>query len=153
MLTLFHLFGFTKPRNLTQSQTIQHKNLLTDSMSSYLTKQYTLSLFDCEISLIFAWTELIYLIIFMVKRHQAYFWSASLNIDYDPPICVDPENLAETFIGKLLSGETNIERIENWNLLSLITMYNLCKSIRIGTYTITFDFLIHKRALSIEFLF
>ena len=32
-------------------------------------------------------------------------------------------------------------------------MYNLCKSISIGTYTFMFDFFIHKRALIIEFLF
>jgi hypothetical protein len=82
-------------------------------MLSYLTKRYTFSLFDWEILLTFAWTELIYLIIFMIKRQQAHFWSASLNINYDPPTCVDLENLAETFIGKLLSGETNVERTEN----------------------------------------
>ncbi len=82
-------------------------------MSLFNTKQYTFSLFDWEILLTFAWTELIYLIIFMIKRHQAHFWSASLNIDYDPPICVDSENLAETFISKLLLGETNAEQIEN----------------------------------------
>ncbi len=33
------------------------------------------------------------------------------------------------------------------------TIYNLCKSISIGTYTFTFNFYIHKRALSIKFLF
>jgi hypothetical protein len=32
-------------------------------------------------------------------------------------------------------------------------MYNLCKTISIGTYTFTFDFYIHKQALIIEFLF
>ncbi len=32
-------------------------------------------------------------------------------------------------------------------------MYNLCKTISIGTYAFTFDFYIHKQALIIEFLF
>jgi len=32
-------------------------------------------------------------------------------------------------------------------------MYNLCKSISIGTYTFMFDFYIHGPALIIEFLF
>jgi len=32
-------------------------------------------------------------------------------------------------------------------------MYNLCKSISIGTYTFTFDFYIHGPALIVEFLF
>ncbi len=82
-------------------------------MSSYDTKQYAFSFFDWKISLTFAWTELTYLIIFTINIHQAHFWSASLNIDYSPPIYTDSENLAETFIGKLLSGETNVEQIEN----------------------------------------
>jgi hypothetical protein len=78
-------------------------------MLSYDTKQYAFSFLNWKISLTFAWTELIYLIIFSIKRHQAHFWSASLNIDFSPPIYVDSENLAETFIGKLLSEEMNIE--------------------------------------------
>ncbi len=32
-------------------------------------------------------------------------------------------------------------------------MYNLCKTISIGTYAFTFDFYINKQALIIEFLF
>jgi hypothetical protein len=82
-------------------------------MSSYDTKWYAFSFLNWEISLTFAWTELNYLVILMIKRHQTHFWSASLNIDFDPPICVDLENLAEPFIGKLLSGEKNAEQIEN----------------------------------------
>ncbi len=95
------------------SQSILNKHLFTDSMLPYYTKHYALPLLNWEISLTFAWTELIYLVIFMIKMHQTHFWSASLNIDFDPPICVDLENLAETFLGKLLSGETNFYQIEN----------------------------------------
>jgi hypothetical protein len=32
-------------------------------------------------------------------------------------------------------------------------MYNLCKTIRIGKYALTFDLYIHKEALIIEWLF
>jgi len=34
-----------------------------------------------------------------------------------------------------------------------LKMYNLCKTISIGTYTFTFDFYIHGPALIVKFLF
>jgi hypothetical protein len=66
-------------------------------------------------------------------------------------MCVDTENLAETFIGKLLSGEPNSEQNQTDWIFSI--MYNLCKTIRIGKYAFMFDFYIHKQALIIEWLF
>ena len=67
-------------------------------------------------------------------------------------MCVDTENLAETFIGKLLSEEPDLEHNQtNWKNSSI--MYNLCKTIRIGKYAFTFDFYIHEEALIIEWLF
>ncbi len=48
----------------------------------------------------------------MIDRYQERFWSASLDIDCNTHICmcVDTENLAETFIGKLLSEEPDSEQ-------------------------------------------
>ena len=48
-----------------------------------------------------------YLVIYKITRHQTHFWSASIMIDYDPHAYVDTDNLAETFIGKLFSEESN----------------------------------------------
>ena len=80
-------------------------------MSSVKTERYSLSFFNWEISLTFSWTKLRYLVIFTIDRYQERFWSASLDIDCNTHICmcVDTENLAETFIGKLLSGEQDLE--------------------------------------------
>ncbi len=50
-----------------------------------------------------------YLVIYKITRHQIYFWSASIVIDCNPHIYVDMEHLAETFIGKLFSEESNLE--------------------------------------------
>ncbi len=74
------------------------------------TKLYALPFLNWEISLSFAWIEFQYLSIVTIKRHQNYFWSASLIIDFSIPICDDMENLAETFIGKLFSAESNSEQ-------------------------------------------
>ncbi len=51
-----------------------------------------------------------YLVIYKITRHQIYFWSAIIMIDYKPHAYVDTENLAETFIGKLFSEEWNTEQ-------------------------------------------
>ncbi len=107
------------------SQLILNKHLFIESMLPYYTKRYALPFLNWEISLTFAQIELKYLVIFMIKRHQAHFSSASLNIYFDPLICVDLENLAETFIGKLLSGETNFEQIENWQTSSFLYHHNV----------------------------
>ena len=119
-------------------------------MHSVQTERYSFSLFNWEIALIFCWTNLRYLVIFTIDSYQERFWSASLDIDCNTPICtcIDTENLAETFIGKLLSEEQNQT---DWKPFSI--MYNLCKTIRIGKYAFTFDFYIHKEALIIEWLF
>ena len=81
-------------------------------MSSVKTEQYSRFFVNWEISLTFAWTKLRYLVIFTIDRYQERFWSASLDIDCNTHICtcVDTENLAETFIGKLLSEEPNSEQ-------------------------------------------
>lgn len=78
-------------------------------MHSVQTERYSFSLFNWEIALIFCWTNLRYIVIFTIDSYQERFWSASLDIDCNTPICtcIDTENLAETFIGKLLSGEQN----------------------------------------------
>jgi hypothetical protein len=73
-------------------------------------KRYSISFFDWEISLTFTWSELRYLILFKIGRDQGFAWSASIKVDCDPRVYVDPENLAETFIGKLLSEEPNQEQ-------------------------------------------
>ena len=66
-------------------------------------------------------------------------------------MCVDTENLAETFIGKLLSEEPDLEHNQtDWK--SSI-MFNLCKTIRISKYAFTFDLYIQEEALIIEWLF
>ncbi len=48
----------------------------------------------------------------MIDSYQKRFWSASLDIDGNTRICmcVDTENLAKTFIGKLLSEESDAEQ-------------------------------------------
>ncbi len=73
------------------------------------TERYSFSFFNWEIALIICWTKLRYLVIFTIDRHQERFWSASLDIDCNTHI-VDTENLAETFIGKLLSEEPDSEQ-------------------------------------------
>ncbi len=74
------------------------------------TERYSISFLNWEISLIFCWIKLRYLVIFSTSRNQDHFWSASLDIDCNICTCVDTENLAETFIGKLLSDEPNLEQ-------------------------------------------
>jgi len=78
-------------------------------MHSVQTERYSFSLFNWKIALIFCWTNLRYIVIFTIDSYQERFWSASLDIDCNTPICtcIDTENLAETFIGKLLSEEQN----------------------------------------------
>jgi hypothetical protein len=70
-------------------------------------ERYSISFFDWEISLTILWTTLTYLFFFKIGRYQGFAWSASLEIDFDTHECVDVENLAETFIGKLFSEEQN----------------------------------------------
>ena len=81
-------------------------------MHSVQTERYSFSLFNWEIALIFCWTKLRYLVIFTIDSYQERFWSASLDIDCNTRICmcVDTENLAETFIGKLLSEKPDSEQ-------------------------------------------
>jgi hypothetical protein len=79
-------------------------------MSSVKTERYSLSFFNWEVSLTFAWSALIYLVIFKISRNQKLYWSASTEIDFTPHTYVDTENLAETFIGKLLSEEPDLEQ-------------------------------------------
>ena len=76
------------------------------------TERYSFSLFNWEIALILCWTKLRYIVIFSIDSYQERFWSASLDIDCNTHICmcVDTENLAETFIGKLLSEEPDSEQ-------------------------------------------
>ena len=85
------------------------KLLFINPMHSVQTERYSFSLFNWEIALIFCWTNLRYIVIFTIDSYQERFWSASLDIDCNTPTCtcVDTENLAETFIGKLLSEEQN----------------------------------------------
>jgi hypothetical protein len=78
-------------------------------MSSVKTERYSLSFFNWEVSLTFAWSALIYLVIFKISRNQKFYWSASAEIDFTPHHYVDTENLAETFIGKLFSEGPNLE--------------------------------------------
>ncbi len=78
--------------------------MFIDSMLPVYTKWYALPFCNWEISLTFGWTELQYLAIVTINRYQIHFWSASLDIDFNTPICEDTENLAETLIGKILSG-------------------------------------------------
>ncbi len=120
-------------------------------MSSVKTERYSLSFFNWEVSLTFAWSTLIYLVIFKISRNQKFYWSASAEIDFTPHHHVETENLADTFIGKLLSEGPNSE--QNQTDWKISTMYNLRKTISIGTYAFTFDFYIYKQALIIEFLF
>ncbi len=117
------------------------------------TERYSFSLLNWEIALIFCWTNLRYLVIFTIDSYQERFWSASLDIDCNTPTCtcVDTDNLAETFIGKLLSEEQKFR--VNQTDWKFSIMYNLCKTIRIGKYAFTFDLYIHKEALIIEWLF
>ncbi len=81
-------------------------------MHSVQTERYSFSLFNWEIALIFCWIKLRYIVIFTIDRYQERFWSASFDIDYNTRICmcVDTENLAETFIGKLFSEEPDSEQ-------------------------------------------
>ena len=76
------------------------------------TERYSFSFFNWEIALIFCWTKLRYLVILTIDSYQERFWSASLDIDCHTRIfmCIDTENLAETFIGKLLSEEPDTEQ-------------------------------------------
>ncbi len=79
-------------------------------MSSVKTERYSLSFFNWEVSLTFAWSTLIYLVIFKISRNQKFYWSASAEIDFTPHHYVDTESLADTFIGKLLSEGPNPEQ-------------------------------------------
>ncbi len=79
-------------------------------MSFDNSERYSLSFFNWEVSLTFAWSTFIYLVIFKISRNQKLYWSASAEIDFTPHNYVDTENLAETFIGKLLSEEPNLEQ-------------------------------------------
>jgi len=76
------------------------------------TERSSFSFFNWEISLILCWTKLRYLVIFTIDRYQERFWSASLEIDCNTHICmcVDTENLAQTFIGKLFSEDQEPEQ-------------------------------------------
>jgi hypothetical protein len=98
------------------------KLLLTNPMYPVKTERYSFSFFNWEISLTFCWTKLRYLVIFRIGRYQDHFWSASLEIDCNTHICVDTENLAKTFIGKLLSEKPNQEQNQtDWKSQQCIT--------------------------------
>ena len=65
-------------------------------------------------------------------------------------------NLYVCWYGKLSRNfhwQVTFRRAKSNRLKIFSTMYNLCKTIRIGKYAFTFDFYIHKEALIIEWLF